>query len=575
LIKATSSYDCSGFQLSATATGGDGTYSDWSWTNQDGMNLWGWENSLWYSIWNGEGDVIVSVEDGCGEIASDTVSATTSIVLMQVTQETNYTVTCGSQITLSPEVEFGLEPYYFSWTDMNWFTLGNGSTYTFTAMANTQIQLTISDGCGGYYYNIININIENIPVDLVMPPAFTGTCTEVFLIDPEVSGGYITDDYEYAWSVNGSSVGTDETLAYTTPVSSTVLLTVTDECGTQANGQVDINIVNIPPVLSLSPDMTLTCVETGEFEAFVADGEAPFEYLWTVNGLEIGSGNIAEYQANETSEIECTVTDICGLTDAETVTLFIDNPAIDFTAIPDSSICRGSEITLFAEASGGAGTISYEWTGEFLQSSEATAQVEPGATTEYTLVISDECNQFEEYEVEIEVQYVDADFISNYITENEVQFVPAALENCTDCSFLWNFGDGSSSNLPDPLHTFDGLAQYQVQLLVMNELGCTDITYEVVYPPIELYVPNAFTPDGDGINDVFQVYGSGILRYELIIFNRWGDVIFRSTDMDQAWTGNVRNGDYFAKDGVYTYVIKYEGVSKEAEEISGQILIIR
>jgi hypothetical protein len=200
-------YDCNGFQLSATATGGDGTYSDWSWTNQDGMNLWGWENSLWYSIWNGEGDVIVSVEDGCGEIASDTVSATTSIVLMQVTQETNYTVTCGSQITLSPEVEFGLEPYYFSWTDMNWFTLGNGSTYTFTAMANTQIQLTISDGCGGYYYNIININIENIPVDLVMPPAFTGTCTEVFLIDPEVSGGFITDDYEYAWSVNGSSVG--------------------------------------------------------------------------------------------------------------------------------------------------------------------------------------------------------------------------------------------------------------------------------------------------------------------------------------------------------------------------------
>jgi gliding motility-associated-like protein len=110
---------------------------------------------------------------------------------------------------------------------------------------------------------------------------------------------------------------------------------------------------------------------------------------------------------------------------------------------------------------------------------------------------------------------------------------------------------------------------------VSNTIGCYDYGYSVVYPPLELYVPNAFTPDGDGINDVFQVYGMGILEYEIVIFNRWGDVIFRSENLEQAWTGNARNGEHFVPDGIYTYVIKYQGVSKEAAEISGQILLMR
>jgi len=567
--------DCFGLQLTATATGGDGNYSAWFWSNDEGNNLWGWQNTLWYGPWNGVGEVTISVEDGCGEITTHTVTATSSITPMQVTMPLDTTVSCGAFVTLDPLVEFGQEPFWFTWYDTNWNYLGSADTYSFTASNDFQIQLYISDNCGGYYNSIININVEPIPMDLLMPGPFTGTCTDVFFIDPEVTGGSGPGSYNYVWTVNGSNVGSNETLAYSSSQSVTVVLNVTDNCNSSATGEVDIEIVNVAPELSLSPDVTVTCVEVGQFTSTVNLGEAPFEYEWTANGVVIGSGDVLEYQADETTSIELLVTDICGLSDQSTVTLFIDNPAIEVVVSQDTSICLGSQITLSVEGSGGAGALVYDWSGPMLSSSDQNVQVSPGTLALYEVSVSDQCNQIETENVEVDVQDVNAGFTLTYLSETEVQFVADVMDDCEDCNYTWNFGDGITSDIANPIHTFDGLAQYQVELYVNNNIGCYDYGYSVVYPPLELYVPNAFTPDGDGINDVFQVYGMGILEYEIIIFSRWGDVVFRSEDLNQAWTGNTKNGEYFIQDGVYTYVIKYQGVSKEAAEISGQILLMR
>lgn len=67
------------------------------------------------------------------------------------------------------------------------------------------------------------------------------------------------------------------------------------------------------------------------------------------------------------------------------------------------------------------------------------------------------------------------------------------------------------------------------------------------------FVPNAFTPDGDGINDVFRVYGPASSKYKFQVFNRWGDVVFSSSDVQDVWTGNTRGGDYFVQDGIYVF----------------------
>ena len=73
-----------------------------------------------------------------------------------------------------------------------------------------------------------------------------------------------------------------------------------------------------------------------------------------------------------------------------------------------------------------------------------------------------------------------------------------------------------------------------------------------------LYVPNSFTPNSDGVNDQFSpIFDCDITEYSFIIFNRWGEIVFQSTDPYELWRGDAEKGLYFAPNGVYTYLIKY------------------
>jgi gliding motility-associated-like protein len=72
---------------------------------------------------------------------------------------------------------------------------------------------------------------------------------------------------------------------------------------------------------------------------------------------------------------------------------------------------------------------------------------------------------------------------------------------------------------------------------------------------LTMYIPNAFTPNGDGVNDVFHVYGTGIESFSLIIYDRWGATVFSTTDITKGWDGKVNNGEEIADSGVYDYQI--------------------
>jgi gliding motility-associated-like protein len=285
-------------------------------------------------------------------------------------------------------------------------------------------------------------------------------------------------------------------------------------------------------------------------------------------------GNILEDTFDASTTITCTVEDACGMTDEATVEFLLDIPLLTLTTIPDSSICFGTAIELFAETTGGAGVVSYEWTGTF--GVTPTVVVEPGSSHEYSVTVSDECGQVLTNDIEIEVQDVDATFSFEYLSDVDVQFYAASNDSCADCSYNWSFGDGTYMNEPDPAHTFDGLDQYAVSLTVINDLGCSRTEYSVVHPPVSIYIPNAFTPDGDGINDVWKVEANGVLTFEVFIFNRWGDLVWTSKDQNQAWTGGRSNGgEYFIEDGVYNYLIKYTGVDGDAQKRAGSLSILR
>ncbi|MCB0794001.1 MAG: gliding motility-associated C-terminal domain-containing protein [Flavobacteriales bacterium] len=150
-------------------------------------------------------------------------------------------------------------------------------------------------------------------------------------------------------------------------------------------------------------------------------------------------------------------------------------------------------------------------------------------------------------------------------------------------TYDWDFAGLGGSQEPDPTFWFPGElgASYPVTLLVTNALGCPDSVTKLVEVRDELmvYVPNTFTPDGDGINDFFFVNGNDIsaLDFELIIFDRWGQVVFETEDPAEPWNGTLGNGGGdVLMSGVYAWKLRTRSAySKEKREWTGHVNLLK
>jgi gliding motility-associated-like protein len=153
--------------------------------------------------------------------------------------------------------------------------------------------------------------------------------------------------------------------------------------------------------------------------------------------------------------------------------------------------------------------------------------------------------------------------------------------------YLWIFPDGSSTNEINPNYTFqeDQTGNYQIMLITSNEYGCIDTAIQVVSIQEELifYVPNTFTPDGDIYNQTFKpIFTSGFDPYDytLLIFNRWGEIVFESHNSEIGWDGSysgVNGSDvYQCQDGTYTWKIIFKvSWSDERKVAVGHVNLLR
>jgi len=153
-------------------------------------------------------------------------------------------------------------------------------------------------------------------------------------------------------------------------------------------------------------------------------------------------------------------------------------------------------------------------------------------------------------------------------------------------SYLWNFGDNSTtSTIEDPTHNYSGnnIGNYLITLIAYSPLGCTDTAYATIQIQEELifYVPNTFTPDDDNYNQTFQpIFTSGFDPYDytLLIFNRWGEIIFESHDANVGWNGTYgSNGEIeMVQDGTYTWKIEFKtNKNDERKMVVGHVNILR
>ncbi len=141
--------------------------------------------------------------------------------------------------------------------------------------------------------------------------------------------------------------------------------------------------------------------------------------------------------------------------------------------------------------------------------------------------------------------------------------------------YAWTFGDSSQSSIFRPSHEYKDTGTFEVVLYVSNYYGCLDTirgTVRIDYG-YTFYVPNAFTPNGDGINDNFQGYGTSVTAYEMRIFDRWGKNIFTTNSYDLPWNGKVGNTP--VENDVYVYKIKATDADGKVHSYVGRVSVVR
>jgi gliding motility-associated-like protein len=142
-------------------------------------------------------------------------------------------------------------------------------------------------------------------------------------------------------------------------------------------------------------------------------------------------------------------------------------------------------------------------------------------------------------------------------------------------SWRWNFGDGSpdsTSTLQNPVHSYGFIGKYNVCLYVTDKNGCTDTICMIEKISLPIGVPNAFSPNGDGQNDLFSIYGGPFTETHLKIYNNWGELIFE-TDKPEGWDGRVKGIEQPA--GVYVYTIYCISEDNEEHKLSGDVTLLR
>jgi gliding motility-associated-like protein len=128
-----------------------------------------------------------------------------------------------------------------------------------------------------------------------------------------------------------------------------------------------------------------------------------------------------------------------------------------------------------------------------------------------------------------------------------------------------------------PDHTYSEIGYYCIQLIATNKHNCIDTTSKclTIEPNSSLYIPNAFTPNGDGRNDTFFAKGENISDFEMRIFDRWGNLIFYSDNMNKHWDGRVKSDGFIAQQDVYVYDVSAKDIKQKKLHYIGTVTLVK
>ena len=379
----------------------------------------------------------------------------------------------------------------------------------------------------------------------------------------------------YLWS-DGS---TDNTLVVTPPASTTYTVAGTAlGCTITVTSTITVNQTTVV----ITPATAAIC--EGASASIVASGATT--YSWSP-ALGLSSTTGSNVTANPIVTTTYTVTGTANnCPDDETITVTVNpNPVVDFSSLPVSG-CAPLNVQLTDLSTVSSGTIiSWLWqegNNSISDQQNPSYSFSYPGTYDITLTVTSDQN--------CTTTLTNSGFITvnplpvaaftatpQWAQINEPDITFTDLSSGSPVQWDWVFGTGDVSAAQNPFYTYPDTGTYQVMLTVTNQYGCidrTDLTI-VIAPYFTLYAPSAFTPDGNGINDVFLPKGKYLQNYELRVFNRWGEQVFESFDPAVGWNGRARNTGKDMVPDVYVYRISAQDEHNRPQDFKGIVTLIR
>lgn len=344
---------------------------------------------------------------------------------------------------------------------------------------------------------------------------------------------------------------------FTSTTAGTFQVTATNGCGTvgatfeiiEGGIAPDAGIVNLGSD-ELCPGETTTLIGSGEGDYIWSNGS-------TASEIQVGSGTW-----------ELVVSTACGSSAVMYIISALAGEPVQIDQGPSTAICAdGQPVVLTATGDG-----DFVW-----DDGSTGALFVVDAVGTYTVMAVNECGTYS-YSTVVTNSDVTALFVPSTASRSapvEINF--QNLSSGGAVAFEWYLDGQAVSEGFNYSRLFTWPDTYLITLIAEDAAGCRDsysLPIEIILVDDQLFVPNAFTPDNDGINEVFKAYGPDFPDFKMEIYNRWGDLVFVSNDMRRGWNGDSKGSGYYAQNDVYVWVISYTSL-KGRERLTGHVVVVR
>lgn len=438
----------------------------------------------------------------------------------------------------------GVAPY-----DVAWSNFGTGNVQTNLSAGTYTITITDAENCERSF----PIVIDEAPLFLINPVVTQMSCAGEN--DASIALNFVggIDPVTVVWD-DDATAGTERNNL----PPGTYAVTITD--GTPCVIQDSFTIFNILP-LALSANITdaLDCDDTnsGAINLLIQGGSPPFNVVWSNGAMTEDLDNVPPntYVATITDANGCEIEGSWDVNRFEPLVLEVETQT-DFDC--DTKTVNQTFVAL---ASGGVPPFQFIWSSGTVSglNNELMTTDEDGLVI---LEVTDSIGCTTNYSLNVEAPVLgDADFDTTsfgflnygvYTIQDPIEFINTATGNYE--SILWDFGDGSFSAEENPMHTYFEIGSYIVTQTVTYPFGCvySKTVTLIIEEGYKLIMPDAFTPNEDGLNDFFAPVHVGLNTLEINIYDTWGSLIYKeSGDAIRGWNGKVK--DEIAENGNYFY----------------------